>query len=112
MLQEHRVFTHFVRGPLMGCLPHGGHRKNSAGPQGRAVCLLSLPPVPEKSGEGGRSREDRAAIPNFPPQVLASWDEDKVSWEMPTRPEVSKQAGMHFKICSHLKGTGDLAKML
>lgn len=106
MLQEPRVFTYFVSGPLMGHLPHRGHRKNSAGPQGRAVRLPSLPPVPEKSGEGRCSREDHAAIPNFPPQVLASWDEDKVSWEMPTRPEVSKRAGMHFKICSHRKGTG------
>ena len=46
-----------------------------------------------KRGEGGSSRADNAAIPNVPPQVLASWEEDKVSWEIPTRPEVSNETG-------------------
>lgn len=101
MLQEPRVFTYFD-----GMSASRRASEKQCWAPGQSSLPPFTPPVPEKSGEGGRSREDCAAIPNFPPQVLASWDEDKVSWEMPTRPEVSKRAGMHFKICSHLKGMG------
>ena len=61
MLQELRVFTHFVRGPLMGCLPHRGHQKNSAGPQGRAVCLPSLHPASLHSPQFLRSKVEEGA---------------------------------------------------
>ena len=69
-LQEPRVFTHFVRGPSMGHLPHGGHQKNSAGPRAEQSASLHSPQFLRRAVK--EAAQGRIVLP-FPTSHRRSW---------------------------------------